>query len=176
MCTFPYDFRLFLVSFVVFRLLSSSTYGYKQCISDFMFVFLSFFIIIFFRCASFAIQLIQCFLFRDDVLVKLLLDYYFLFGAFFENWVHPWFIYDSAICIMIAHCSAIEPYSHTANDIVILLQQHTTDMIIFFMFPLIFYFIPFHIHSLFLCLHYFFPFDVFQFFISSVVKFGYKNW
>lgn len=50
---------------------------------------------------------------------------YFLFGAFFENWVHPWFIHHSALCNMYYDCSAIEPYNHTANDIAILLHQHS---------------------------------------------------
>lgn len=119
MCTFSVWFSVVFSVFCCILAFITSTYGYKQCISDFVFVFLSLYLFSISLSLSLLLSALllfnwfNVFFFRDDVFIKLLLDY-FLFGAFFQNWVHPWFIYDSAICIMIA--SAIEPYSERYSD------------------------------------------------------------
>lgn len=171
---FPYDFRLFYSVFCCISAFITSTYGYKQCISDFVFVFLSLYLFSLSLSLPFwylAIQLIQCFLFPGRHTHRAVA------GLFFIRRI-LWKLGSPMIYLrfgnMYYDCSALEPYSHRAKDIAILLQQHTTDMIIFFMFLLIFYSSPFHKLS-FHCFS-LSPFDEFQFFFSSVVKFGYKNW
>lgn len=135
------------------------------CFSFFLFIFFYFFL------CSVAIQLIQCFLFRHDVLVEAVAGLLFFIRRILCKLGSP-MIY-LRFGNMYYDCSAIEPYSERYSDTI----TATYNWYDYFFLCFYLYFTSTHSAlSLSLCgsLHCFSPSDEFQFFFSSVIKFG-KN-